>query len=376
MIRINVFALVILALTACSSPPDAIFGVDNPATPAATTKGATKHTIYIATTRAKADDPEVLFTGERKPLSLNFAKVDVYVPPNHKVGYVERPSSVPPDPKKDFVILEPEIFADKTPFKASLNRDLKTRSRDQREVLLFVHGYNTDLVDAVLRIAQFKHDSGFTGIPVLFTWASRGKTLDYVYDLNSALHARDDLLTTADVVASTGLSGLNIVAHSMGNLLTVEAMRQDQLLGSFNNSGKIRTIVLASADIDADVFVKQLQPFPKTARKFYVLISENDKALAFSRRIAGGIDRVGDESGDELVKLGVKVIDLSKVDDTSSLNHSKFADSPEIVQLIGRRMNEGDSFVSPPARSVLQNLPNAARVLVQPSGTGGILVFQ
>ncbi|MEP3342536.1 MAG: alpha/beta hydrolase [Hyphomicrobiales bacterium] len=376
MIRIFVFSLVFLALTCCSSPPDAVIGVDNPATPAASTKGAVKHTIYIATTRAKSDDPQVLFTGEREPLSLNFAKVDVYVPPNHKVGYVERPSSVPPDPRNDFVILEPEIFADKTPFKASLNRDLKTRPRDQREVLLFVHGYNTDLVDAVLRVAQFKHDSGFTGIPVLFTWASRGKTLDYVYDLNSALHARDDLLTTADVVASTKLSGLNIVAHSMGNLLTVEAMRQDQLLGSFNSSGKIRTIVLASADIDADVFVKQLQPFPKTARKFYVLISENDKALAFSRRIAGGIDRVGDESGDKLAELGVKVIDLSKVDDTSSLIHSKFADSPEIVQLIGRRMNEGDSFVNPPSRSVLQNLPDAARVLVQPSGTGGILVFQ
>lgn len=210
-------------------------------------------------------------------------------------------------------------------------------------------------------------------MPVLFTWASRGKTLDYVYDLNSALHARDDLLETADAVASTSLSGLNIVAHSMGNLLTVEAMRQDQLLGSFNNSGKIRTIVLASADIDANVFVKQLQPFPIQARKFYVLISENDKALAISRRIAGGVDRVGDEPGDELAKLGVKVIDRSKVDDTSSLNHTTFAGSPEIVQLIGRRMNECDSFVNPPSRSVLQNLPDATRLLPRPGGQGGIL---
>jgi len=40
-------------------------------------------------------------------------------------------------------------------------------------------------------------------------------------------------------------------------------------------------------------------------------------------------------------------MDLSKLDDTSSLNHTKFANSPDIVQLIGRRLNEGDSFVDP-----------------------------
>jgi len=114
-------------------------------------------------------------------------------------------------PKMIF-ILDSEVFADTPPFRASLNQNLKTRSRDQREVLLFVHDYNTDLVDAILRVAHFKHDSGFSDIPVLFTWASRGKTLGYVYDLNSALHARDDLIVEADIVASTG-SEMNPEIH-------------------------------------------------------------------------------------------------------------------------------------------------------------------
>ncbi len=128
----------------------------------------------------------------------------------------------------------------------------------------------------------------------------------------------------------------------MGNLLTVEAMRQAQLKGLYNKHGRVRTVVLASPDIDKDVFAKQISVFPKEQRNFFVLISEDDKALAFSKRIAGGIDRVGDASAEELADLGVTVIDLSKVDDENNLNHSKFADSPEVVKLIGTRLNAGD----------------------------------
>jgi len=243
-------------VSACAGKPANIIGVDNPAKPAASIVGATRQAVYIATTRARADDPAVFFSGERELLSVNFAKVEVSIPPNHKIGHVEHPSSIPPDPQRDFVILEPETFAGKGEFKGAINRALARCRPGQREVLFFVHGYNTDLADAVLRVAQFKHDSGFDGIPVVFSWASRGRTLDYVYDLNSALHARDDLLETAELVASTRTEGLNVVAHSMGNFLTVEAMRQDQLVGGFNNFGKIRSIVLASPDIDADVFAR------------------------------------------------------------------------------------------------------------------------
>lgn len=363
MLRWMICAGVCAVLAACGSPPANIIGVDNPMTPATSVDGAAFQTVYVATTRQQSDDPTLLFTADREPVGLNFAKVIVSIPPGRKVGTVQRPRSVPPDARKDFVVLDPVTYDNGGAFKRAIDRNLASRPRDRRETMLFVHGYNTDLPAAILRTAQFAHDSGFKGVPIVFAWPSRGQTLQYVYDLNSALHARDDLIVAAELAASTQTSGLNIVAHSMGNLLTVEAMRQDQLLGGFNNSRKIRSIVLASPDIDAQLFAKQIQPFPKEARRFYVLISANDKALAVSRRIAGGIDRVGDEPADDLAKLGVTVIDLTKIDDTSSLNHTKFADAPEIVQLIGQRMNEGDSFVQPPSRAALQAIPDAVSVL-------------
>jgi esterase/lipase superfamily enzyme len=211
-------------------------------------------------------------------------------------------------------------------------------------VLIFVHGYNTTLADAVLRIAQFVEDTDYTGVPVLFSWASRGKTLNYVHDLNSALHARYGLIETAKLIVQANPESADIVAHSMGNFLTVEAMRQAKLEGWFGAGGRLRNVILASPDIDVDVFKKQMAPFPRRERNFYVLVSEDDKALAFSRRIAGGVSRVGDETAEQLAELGVTVIDLTQVQDSSNLNHSKFADSPEVVRLIGNGILAGNSL--------------------------------
>jgi esterase/lipase superfamily enzyme len=365
----------IVLLVGCAGNLENLVGVDNPAKPAPTVPGTTRHTIYIATSRQEAEDPTVFFTKQRDLRSVNFARVDVYIPPKHKPGYVERPKTSPPDPRKDFVILDPVKFANQTAFQNSVDRSIDSRLPDDREIMLFVHGFNTDIVAAILRAAQITHDSGFQGVTVVFSWASAGKTLDYVYDLNSALHARDGLIQTAEALLNTRTTGLSVVAHSMGNFLTVEAMRQAQLLNLFNASGKLENIILASPDIDIDVFKTQLKVFPKSKRRFYVLISENDKALAVSRRLAGGVPRVGNDTVEDLAELGVTVIDLTNVDDTSSLNHTKFADSPEIVQLIGKRLQEGDKLDEP--RTPIENIPAAAKVLTGGvGGSGGIIVFE
>ena len=72
----------------------------------------------------------------------------------------------------------------------SLDLALAEKPESDREVLVFVHGYNTNFSEAVLRVTQFVNDTGFKGVPILFSWASRGNTMDYVYDINSVLQAR------------------------------------------------------------------------------------------------------------------------------------------------------------------------------------------
>jgi esterase/lipase superfamily enzyme len=338
-----VFVLCAFALGGCQMLPEDVFGVDNASKPAASVSGTRLHQIYIATTRQADPDPNVMFTSARSK-TVNYARVTVSIPPNHVPGTVQRPKKLPPDPAKEFVVLDPIRFSGGIELTAAVDAALAARPEEDRTVLLFVHGYNTTATAAVMRIAQFVQDSGFRGVPVLFSWASRGKTVDYVYDMNSALQARGAFIEVADALSATKAKDFGIVAHSMGNLLTVEGMRQIKLLGKFNRKGRLATVILASPDIDVDLFEQQISVFPPEERNFFILISRDDKALAVSRKIAGGIDRVGDSQASRLAAMGVTVIDLSQVSDRSSLNHTKFADSPEMVQLIGRRLNAGDQL--------------------------------
>lgn len=353
----------LLVISACSEPLRNVIGVDNPATPAATVEGTTLRTVYVATTRKRSADDQELFTADRQPMGLTFAKATVSIPPLRKPGIISRPKNLPPNPKREFLILDPVVFEREPDFRTDLDKTLLSRSADEREVMIFIHGFNTDLPSSIMRLAQIVEDTGFKGVPIVFSWPSRGRIFQYAYDLNSALHARDELSRTVKVVASSQTTGMNFISHSMGNMLAVEAMRQDQMTGVFNQSGKIASIVLASPDIDVELFAKQLRAFPADGRNFYILISEDDGALALSRRIAGGVERVGDTQAEDLAKLGVTVIDLTEVEDPTNLNHNKFASAHEFVRLVGGWLNEEDAFGDQGAEGFADRLPDSARLV-------------
>ena len=160
---------------------------------------------------------------------------------------------------------------------------------------------------------------------MLFTWASRGKAAAYVYDLNSATAARDGLEHTLRLLLSSNAEKVNVLAHSMGNWVTVEAFRQIKISGDLSHANKIGYVFLAAPDIDIDVFKSQMRRFGKPRKPIYVVLSKDDRALFLSRTIAGGVTRVGDNPDvAELASLGATVIDLTDVKGTDATNHDKF----------------------------------------------------
>ncbi len=356
MYRVSVyFRLCMLAFTctfliSCTSNTANLVGLGESALPFAQTNGATVQNLFVATTRLRSADAVEFFSGERAQ-DLGLGNVDVTIPPIHKVGQIERPTKGSNDSSKYFTIGRPLIFNDSAGFKSQLNRAIMKRPPGERKVLVFVHGYNTNFSDAVLRITQFVHDTGFTGVPVLFTWASRGKTIDYVYDINSALQARFYLVELAHLLADTDAEAFSIVAHSMGNLVTLEAMTALALKRNFTPKGRLQSVILAAPDVDYDLFVEHLKKLDRLKPLIFVLVSKDDKALSFSRRIAGGVSRVGAANPERLAALGLNVVDLSQIDDESNANHSKFADSPAIVQLIGTGMQNGITLSTSPSAS-------------------------
>ncbi|RUV77075.1 alpha/beta hydrolase, partial [Mesorhizobium sp. M5C.F.Ca.IN.020.14.1.1] len=63
--------------------------------------------------------------------------------------------------------------------------------------------------------------------------------------------------------------------------------------------------------------------------------------------IAGSRPRVGDyKDAADLADYGVSVVDLSSVKGSDRFNHTKFADNPELVKMIGQRLREDDGFAS------------------------------
>ena len=86
----------------------------------------------------------------------------------------------------------------------------------------------------------------------------------YVYDLNSATAARDSLEHTLRLLLASNAEEVNVLAHSMGNWVTVEAFRQIKIsAGDLSHANKIGNVYLAAPDIDIDVFKWRMRRFGK-----------------------------------------------------------------------------------------------------------------
>ncbi len=304
--------------------------------------------MLVATTRAPSDDLGVAFTGERGS-TLSFADIAVSVPPDRPVGSIQWPSRTPGDPARDFVVtrLEPLQRADLRPW-------FKAHSHGKRRVLVFVHGFNTRFDASVFRYAQFIADTDAALVPVLFSWPSRGRITDYVYDRESANFSRSDLAYVLESAArSPDVDEVVLFAHSMGAWLAVEALRELALRDG-RVPAKITNVVLASPDLDIDVFERQLGDFGPKRPRIVIFTARNDHALGLSRLIAGQVTRVGavDVTNPAYAERlrqadGVVVVDLTALEGGDSLNHSAFATQPDMVRLIGARLAAGQRMNDP-----------------------------
>ncbi|TBA46205.1 alpha/beta hydrolase [Rhizobium ruizarguesonis] len=331
-----------MGLAGCGGRPVGVMQAAGTAAP-----GTSKVDLLVATTREADDNPAVLFSGERGTgLAVN--AVDVSIPPeaNRKVGQVQWPSRLPADPLRDFVT----VSVDPLEGERAGETWLKSHMPKSRRVLVFVHGFNNRYEDAVYRFAQIVHDSHADVAPVVFTWPSRGSIFDYNYDKESTNYSRDaleELLTRT--AANPAVSDVTIMAHSMGTWLTVEALRQ-MAIRNGHVAPKINNVILASPDLDVDVFGRQFASLGKDRPHFTIFVSQDDRALALSRRISGNVDRLGqiDPSVEpyrsKLEAAGITVLDLTKLKGGDRLNHGKFAESPEVVKLIGDRLIAGQTI--------------------------------
>ena len=295
--------------------------------------------MMVATTRQPTDKAGELYSGERgTAISLNDIVVSIPPDRNRKIGEVQWPSHVPANPEKEFAVLKVgKVASERNIFEwFGKNRNAK------RQVVIFVHGFNNTYADAVFRFAQIMRDSGTDAAPILFTWPSRGNVFDYLYDKESTNFSRralEDMILQA--AKSPDVGEVTILAHSMGSWLTAEALRGVAMRNKTIPS-KVKNVILASPDIDIDVFRRQMIEMGVHRPHFTIFPSTQDQALQVSRWLSGGVNRVGGFDSTpyaaDLAKLGITVVDTSSVKPDDALGHNTFADNRDMVQLLGRRL--------------------------------------
>lgn len=343
--RTGIALAVALAAVGCADRPR---GVLQPVTTAV--PGTSQVDLVVATTREPSRAPGEVFSGERGD-GLAFADIGISIPPAsaRRIGEVQWPRTLPSNPATDFTTVRANRLT-----LAEAQQLFRTRVQrtPHGRVMVFVHGYNNRFEDAVYGFAQIMHDSRAPAVPVLFTWPSRGRLLAYGYDRESTNYSRDALETVLDAIASNpSVREISILAHSMGNWLTMEALRQSAIRRGRIHP-KIRDVMLAAPDIDVDVFRTQVAQIGPAAPRFTLFVSRDDRALAVSQRVwqstarLGAIDPRQEPTRSVLERNRITVLDLTEISTGDGLRHGKFAESPDVVRFIGARLAEGQSLPS------------------------------
>ncbi len=320
---VTVLAMVLLA--GCAPRPTAMRAAPDPA--------ATIQTIHVATS-LPLDKAGPQFGTARKP-GLNYFRADISVPPTHMPGQIEWPEGKP-DAATDFVVTGTEVLGDATRLIAGLRAE-----GAGRETLLYVHGYNNTLSEAMYRLAQIRTDFEMTMPALLFSWPSAGDPLGYVYDRDSVLFVRDDLVALIKRLTAGRGDRVFILAHSMGSQLVMEALRQIALLGDRTALARLSGVVLMSPDIDPDVFARQAEAIGNLPQPFFIFITRADRALTLSGFITGRKPRLGViDSAEEITRPDVQVIDFSALATGEAYNHNVPVTSPAAIEILNRFLSE------------------------------------
>jgi esterase/lipase superfamily enzyme len=298
--------------------------------------------FYATDRRPTGSKVTANYYGSLRSRNLEVGRCTVSIPRDHRMGELESPRwylfEFSPDPSRDVVLLRVR------PLKESeFDRTLRARLSTARhpDLLLFIHGYNVSFEDAARRTAQLAYDLG-QEVPVFYSWPSQAELTGYPADEATAEWTVSHLVRFLERLSRvTGTSKINVVAHSMGNRVLINALLR---FSKRQPPHKFRNLVFTAPDIDADTFADLASEFTAMASRSTLYASENDKALIASRTFHRA-PRAGDAGQNIVVVDRVDTIDASSVE-TDFIAHSYFGDShtliSDIFYLLNRSLPPGE----------------------------------
>lgn len=177
--------------------------------------GTRLYTVWYGTNRKPVDaaDPASGFSHERDE-HVHYGKCQVAIPRSHKFG------SVGSSWWRRWVRLTDDRLhiVDRTAqspedFWADIRSTLESYPGDERQALIFLHGYRVQFDRAAIRAAQLGFDLKVPGVTAFFSWPSRGLRLHYPGD-GEAIQASEAAITDF-IVRFVRESGATLV-HLVG----------------------------------------------------------------------------------------------------------------------------------------------------------------
>ncbi len=262
---------------------------------------------------------------------IHFGKRIVRIPSSHRTGELGSPLwkrvLLQVD---DRITVDPATAMPRDAFERDVRKFLAGLDASDRNVLVYIHGFNTSFDDAARRAAQLGFDLKVPGMTVLYSWPSRGSLSAYVADL-SAIEASEaqiaDFLIAVSALADRGK--VHIIAHSMGNRGLLRALHRATTQAALRAGTRFGQIFLSAPDISIAAFRQLASVYPQVAERTTLYVADQDRALAALEWMTEG-GRVGG-APPVLVLPG---IDTVRVRGASlfRLGHSYFAEEPDVLR--------------------------------------------
>ena len=284
--------------------------------------------VWFGTDRVRVYSDGILtgFGNEASsPRGVSYGRCLVTVPEAHRFGEVRVPwwkRVVRRSSDGTLRLRAVEGFEDADAFAHDLNTTLADSIGDERDALIYVHGYNTSFEAAAIRAAQMGFDLNVGGITGFYSWPSAARAQKYTRDADNIAASEPPFTEFLDTLTrKTDITRLNLIVHSMGNRLVAEALQT--VAPSLRARGiKLNALVLAAPDINVDRFRQLAVVYPTVAACTTMYVSERDLALGASH-IVWDSPRAGLTPPITVVE-GVDTIEVTDID-ISRLGHGYYA---------------------------------------------------
>jgi esterase/lipase superfamily enzyme len=198
-----------------------------------------------------------------------------------------------------------------------------------RQMVVYLHGYNTSFGDAAIRAAPIGFDLKVPGEMAFFSWPSKARPDGYAADVAS-IEASEGAITDflVQIATESGASGVHVIAHSMGNRGLLRALQRIEADAERRSRVKFGQIFLAAPDIDTNLFENLAHLYPEYSERTTLYVSRGDKALGASTWLHG-FPRAGFAPPVTIVR-GIDTIEVTGLDVTI-LGHGYYAEAEALL---------------------------------------------